>query len=70
VITAIANITDANIAFTNMSESLIGNTSRNYKIMLAMNSLNGVADMLTIGLVLDPQSVKVYKKGSTKPIQL
>jgi hypothetical protein len=38
--------------------------------MLAMNSLNGVADMLTIGLVLDPQSVKIYKKGSTKPVQL
>lgn len=69
-ITAKASITDANISFTNMSESLVGNTSKSYKIMLAMNSLDGLPDMLTIGLILDPQSIKIYKKGSTTPIQL
>lgn len=69
-ITAIASITDANISFTNMNESLVGNTSKSYRIMLAMNSLNGVADMLTIGLILDPQSVKIVTKESVIPVQL
>lgn len=53
-----------------MNESLVGNTSKSYRIMLAMNSLNGVADMLTIGLILDPQSVKIVTKESVIPVQL
>ncbi len=69
-VSATTMISDKSISFTKMSEILVTNTTRHYKIVLMVNALRDIPDMLTIWLTLDPQNIKVIKKNDTSRILL
>lgn len=69
-IPATVSITDKSISFTGMTDTLTGNTTKTYKILLGANVFKNTTDTSTIWLIIDSQDIKIIKKNTTTRIPI
>lgn len=63
-------ISDTDIIFGNMDEALLKNSTRNFKIVLGINSLKDIPDGTSVALSLEPGNIKILKKNDFSQVLL